>query len=296
MICVFDIETIPDYHLLQKSFGFDGSPLEIAQKAFKMQYEKSGSEFLPPCFHRVISISSVIGDEFGQFGRVGNCGKKFLDELSCKLTESNLEYDVLSKTFLDSLEQTLLSEFWTFFNKHNPKIVSFNGRGFDLPTLLLRAMRYGINAHAFYEQDNNNLNKSKWDNYRTRYNESFHIDLLDSLGHFGLVRTLKLDDICKMLDLVGKYDMSGEQVFEVYLNANDIESAVEALTTINHYCHSDVLNTYWVYLKYELLRGHILEADYYNLLQNFCDKLPTDKPYSNIFIDTLKQHIARYTQ
>ena len=84
MICVFDIETIPDFHLLADVFELGGSPLEIAKTAQNMQKEKSGSEFLPLCFHRVISISSVICDEFGAFKRVGHFGKNFLESLeSC---------------------------------------------------------------------------------------------------------------------------------------------------------------------------------------------------------------------
>ncbi|WP_291025892.1 3'-5' exonuclease [Helicobacter sp.] len=360
MICVFDIETIPDFHLLRRTFGYEGSPLEIAQIAFRAQYEKNGSEFLPLCFHRVISISSVICDEFGRFVKVGHFGTSFLDELTLrvqdtqaqreKYTESaqftqdnapkNEDIDFLEEAFLDTLEKTLLSEFWQYINKHNPKLVSFNGRNFDIPTLLLRAMRYDISALAYYEQDNPAHNKSKWENYRQRYSEQFHTDLFESLGHFGALRSLKLDYLCQMLDLVGKYDMSGEQVFEIYFKGDevlkdkrdeqnnmdsnaksesmskthknadfqaDIESQqnlkskravfqLAALMRINHYCHSDVLNTYWLYLKYELLKGNIAEADYYEALAIFCEKIPQDKPYSAIFIATLQRHITAYTK
>lgn len=93
MICVFDIETIPDFHLLADVFELSGSPLEIAKAAQDMQKEKSGSEFLPLCFHRVISISSVICDEFGAFKRVGHFGKNFLESLNEDST------DLLSSDF-----------------------------------------------------------------------------------------------------------------------------------------------------------------------------------------------------
>ncbi len=335
MICVFDIETIPDFHLLSRVYGYEGLPLEIAKEAFKAQYEKSGSEFLSPCFHRVISISSVICDEYGRFKKVGHFGGGFLDEVSayvgangvdsknCESTrdskqrqnfiDDNGKIDFESETFLDSLEKQLISEFWQFFNKSNPRLVSFNGRGFDIPTLLLRAMRYDINAFAYYEQDNHALNKNKWQNYRQRYSEEFHTDLLDSLGSFGAMRTLSLNNLCAMLGLVGKYDMNGSQVFETYLCSDEVfkeeieqehssadsnvirESKIKALMRINHYCHSDVLNTYWLYLKYELLKGSITEADYYDMLQVFYENLPQDKPYWAIFAETLQGHIRAYT-
>lgn len=300
MICVFDIETIPDFHLLADVFELGGSPLEIAKTAQNIQKEKSGSEFLPLCFHRVISISSVICDEFGAFKRVGHFGKNFLESLESKdaldSMDKDSKLDFLSSEFLDELEKTLLQEFWLFFNKNNPKLVSFNGRGFDIPTLALRSMRYNLNAWALFEQNNQAFNKTKWENYRQRYSEQFHTDLFDSLGQFGATRSLNLHSLCKMLDLVGKYDMSGSEVYETYLGGkNTKEAKLSALETINHYCHSDVLNTYWLYLKYELLKGELLLEDYYHLLQILSEKLPQDKPYSAIFTQTLQKHISQAT-
>lgn len=157
-------------------------------------------------------------------------------------------------------------------------------------------MRYNLNAWALFEQNNQAFNKTKWENYRQRYSEQFHTDLFDSLGQFGATRSLNLHSLCKMLDLVGKYDMSGSEVYETYLGGeNTKEAKLSALETINHYCHSDVLNTYWLYLKYELLKGELLLEDYYHLLQILSEKLPQDKPYSAIFTQTLKKHISQAT-
>nr|QGT49924.1 polysaccharide biosynthesis protein [uncultured Helicobacter sp.] len=285
MICVFDVESIPDFHLLARQFGYEGDALEIIKSAFEAQMQKSGSEFLPPCFHRIVSIASVVCDEYGHFIKVGHFGQKFIDSLSS-------QSDFLSSDFLDHLESTLLYEFWSFFNQKQPKLVSFNGRGFDLIALTLRAMRYNISAYGYFEQDNPAFNKNKWENYRQRYAERFHTDLLDALGAFGAVRNLNLDSVCQMLNLVGKYDMSGDQVHRLYLGSEDKK---QALMTINHYCHSDVLNTYWLYLKYELLKGELLESDYYTILQGFLEKLPSDKPYSDIFKSTIQAHLDSYT-
>lgn len=302
MLCIFDIETIPDVYLLQEMYDFRGSGLEIAKAAFSAQKEKSGSEFLPHCFHRVVSISSVICDEYGKYRKVGHFGSDFLESV-CDNDGKNAHRDegdffnqYYSREFLDTLESTLLSEFWHFMNKSYPKLVSFNGRGFDIPVLCLRAMRYNINAHAFFEQNNPMQNLSKWENYRTRYSEGFHVDLYECLGHFGAIRTLNLDSVCKMLNVVGKYDMSGKEVYELYLGACERhQSPLEALENINHYCHSDVLNTYWLYLKYELLKGNILGDDYNSLLEHWLEHIPRDKPYSAVFIDCISRHITAHT-
>lgn len=306
MICVFDIESIPDIHLLASSFGYSGTPLEIANAAFEAQKQKSGSSFLPLSFHRIISIASVLCDDDGNFIKVGHFGKSVLEKMADsssfestfaldssindKSAESSAPY--FSKAFLDTLESNLLGEFWQYFNKNNPKIISFNGRSYDMPLLCLRAMKYNLSAFAFFETDNIGANKSKWDNYRARYSESFHIDLLDSLGHYG-IRSLNLNALCQMLDLVGKYDMSGEEVHTTYFSADSTPSALKALETINHYCHSDVLNTYWLYLKYELLKGNLLLSDYANALCVLRERMPKDKPYSEVFGDALGVHIER---
>lgn len=307
MLCVFDIETIPDVALLQTNGAYCGSSLEIIESAFKEQLEKSGSSFLPLPFHRVIAIACVMCDDFGRFKKVGHFGKEFIKKLESsecqtqiqgilpaidddtkKLDLNSLFFD---SVFLDSLESTLLAEFWEFFNKNQPRLVSFNGRGFDLPVLLLRAMRYNLNAYSFFESNNEANNKTKWENYKTRYAERFHTDLLDSLGHFGITKALNLNSLCQMLGIVGKYDISGEQVHKIYYSQDS--NILDSLLTINHYCHSDVLNTYWLYLKYLLLKGEILENDYADLLAIFKENLPQDKPYSEIFSSSLSKHIEQ---
>lgn len=282
MICVFDIETIPDTHLLAQTFGFSGSELEICAQAFAHQAQKNGSEFLPIPFHRIISISSVLCDDFGHFIKVGNFGSKAKE----RFLQGGGEVDNAS---LDVLESGLLQEFWDWFNAKQPSLVSFNGRGFDMVALSLRAMRYHIQASAYFEIDNPQYNKNKWENYRQRYSERFHTDLLDSLGGFGAVRGLSLDSVCKMCGIVGKYDMSGAQVMEMFF-----DSALgrdEALSKIEEYCQSDVLNTYWLYLKYLLLKGDLLLSDYGVILEEFRAKIPKDQGYYESFSTQITQEI-----
>ncbi|ANV98092.1 3'-5' exonuclease [Helicobacter enhydrae] len=267
MICVFDIETIPDIQLLQEQFGFQGSPIEICNQAFAQQEERTGSTFLPIAFHKIISIAAVFCDDYGKFEKIGVFGRKH------QITEENIE-------------KVTLGEFLKWFNKANPKLVSFNGRNFDIPTLMLRAMKYNLESLAYFEQDNPTHNKSKWENYRQRYSERFHTDLLDSLGHYGSVRGLKLDDVASLCGLPGKYDICGGDVYDLYYQQN-------ALQKIDEYCQSDVLNTYWIYLKYEILKGNLTLADYINILQLWLEKLPQDKGYSQIFITKIQNEIER---
>ena len=257
MICIFDCETIPDVELVKSQFELDGDSFEVSQKAFELQEEKSGNSFLPIPFHQVVSICAVIADDFGRFQKV-----------SC----------IEGKN-----EKELVENFLNFINSKNPKLVSFNGRIFDMPMLLVRAMKYSLSVPAYFETDNKMLNKSKWDNYRYRYSDRFHVDLMDHIGEFGAVRGLKLDLLCSMMGIPGKFDVHGDEVLELFYHDKQDE--------INEYCQSDVLNTYWLYLRYELLKGNMLKEDYLTNLSIFKEKLPKDRSYSEVFIKAIEREL-----
>jgi predicted PolB exonuclease-like 3'-5' exonuclease len=259
MICIFDCETIPDIELIKKSYDVSGlSEYEGTIKAQEEYRQKHNSTFLPLPYHRLVALSAVIADEFGNFIKVGDFGEG-----------SDKEVDIIA-------------HFFRFIEDKNPKLVSFNGRGFDIPMLLIRAMKYNLSIPAYFDQNNPIIGKSKWENYRQRYAEHFHTDLLDSLGSFGAVRNLNLDTLCTMAGIPGKYDLSGDQVFELYYQGE--------LDKIKEYCQSDVLNTYWLYLKYELLKGTLTIEDYYRFLTTMKEKLPK-LGYYDIFIEAINNEL-----
>ena len=302
MLCVFDCESVPDAELLREVYGYSGDDLAVCEMAFAKQKEVSGSEFLPIAFHKIISISALICDDFGRFVKVGNFGyESNKGESSNKSTDSR---ESSSDSGIDSRESNgqdsrdsndsnanlipnereIISEFLRYLNKNNPKLVSFNGRNFDLPAIMIRALKHNLSAESYFETDNAKHNKSKWENYRSRYSEHFHTDLLDCLSSYGAVRGLKLDVICKMAGLVGKWDTSGDDVYRLYFAGE--------FRKIDEYCQSDVLNTYWLYLKYQLLQGKITLFEYADLLNIFLEKLPKDRDYSEVFSAKLKSQIA----
>lgn len=262
MICVFDCETIPDSDSLRKAYGYEGDDKEVANLAFLAQKEKTGSEFLPVNFHKVVAISAVLADDFGKFIRVN--------------------------TISGSNEKEKISDFINFINKKNPRLVSFNGRGFDLPMLMIRAMKYNIQAPAYFETNNKEFNKTKWENYRSRYDGVFHLDLLDHITDFRAVSGLSLDMLCKTLNLPGKYDTHGDQVTELFYD--------DKLDEIYQYCESDTLNTYWLFLKYELLRGNITIQDYANNISTMSEYLQKEKQgmsYTEVFKVYINDELKR---
>lgn len=237
----------------------------LSLRAMEIFKEKTGSEFLPVCFHRVVSISAVMADGFGRFLRVST-----LDGES---------------------ERDKIAKFLTFIEDFNPRLVSFNGRGFDLPMIMARAMCYDLSAAAYFETNDRDNNKSKWENYRSRYDGRFHLDLLDHISDFGAVRGLKLDHICASVGLPGKYDVHGDQVLQLYYAGEQAK--------IDEYCRSDVLNTYWLFLKYELLRGKITKDDYLNyiaVMGEFLQKECAGMSYTPVFCDFIERELAAYAK
>ncbi|MFR8441668.1 MAG: 3'-5' exonuclease, partial [Campylobacter sp.] len=237
----------------------------LSLKAMEIFKEKTGSEFLPVCFHRVVSISAVMADGFGRFLRVS--------------------------TLDGENERDKIAKFLAFIEDFNPRLVSFNGRGFDLPMIMARAMCYDLSAAAYFETNDRDNNKSKWENYRSRYDGRFHLDLLDHISDFGAVRGLKLDHICASVGLPGKYDVHGDQVLQLYYGGEQAK--------IDEYCRSDVLNTYWLFLKYELLRGKITKDDYLNYIAVMGEVLQKEcagMSYTPVFCDFIERELAAYAK
>ncbi|WP_331775638.1 3'-5' exonuclease [Sulfurospirillum sp. 1612] len=257
MICVFDIETIPDADLIRDTLHLEGEDIDVSLSAMDEQEAKSGSSFLPLPYHKIITISAVIADDYGTFKKV-----------------SSIE---------GANEKEMIKNFLVFIDRQNPKLISFNGRSFDMPLLMIRAMKYSLSCPAYFEVDNNMLNKNKWDNYRYRFSNRFHIDLMDHISEFGAARGLKLDVLCTMIGAPGKYDVKGDQVMELYY-ADELEK-------IQEYCESDVLNTYWLFLKYELLKGNVTIEDFKRSLAIMGTKLNADKSYTEVFNASIQREL-----
>jgi hypothetical protein len=64
-----------------------------------------------------------------------------------------------------------------------------------------------------------------------------------------------LHELCRVMGLPGKPDgMTGAEVEKFYHDGH--------IREIAEYCESDVLNTYRVWLRYELFRGRLSEAEF----------------------------------
>lgn len=84
--------------------------------------------------------------------------------------------------FISGTESEILQHFWEDIPKYH-QFVTFNGRGFDCPFLMLRSAILNIKATR-------NL-------MPYRYDSSTHCDLLEQLTFYGASRKFSLDFICK---------------------------------------------------------------------------------------------------
>ncbi len=82
-------------------------------------------------------------------------------------------------------EKKLLQGFFGYFERLKPRLVSFNGRGFDLPVLKYRAMKHGVSASHLHQAGD------KWNSYTSRYALNWHCDLQDVLSDYGAFRDLQ---------------------------------------------------------------------------------------------------------
>ena len=91
------------------------------------------------------------------------------------------------------------------------------------------------------------------------------MDLMDIIAVYQNRAFAPLDDIATMLGFPGKMGMHGSKVWEQYLTGD--------IKPIRDYCETDVLNTYCVYLRFELIRGNLNNMEYIQSMDNLKQNL-----------------------
>lgn len=226
-VFVFDIETVPDTDNGRRIYGLQGlSDEQVAQVMYQRRRQATGTEFLPHHLHRIVAISVVL--------------------------RSGERFKVWSLGAVKSPEKELIERFFDGLDRYSPVLVSWNGAAFDLPVLHYRAMVHGVCAARYWEVGEEDMS-FRWNNYLNRFHYR-HTDLMDVLSGYQPRAVVSLDDMATLLGLPGKLGMDGSKVWACYL-----EGEVGA---IRDYCETDVLNTYLVYLRFELMRGRLTSGAY----------------------------------
>lgn len=250
-VFVFDIETVPDVEAGRRFHDLgDLSDDQVANVMFHKQRQASGTEFLRHHLHRIVTISVALrsGDRF----KIWSLG----DE--------------------QSGERELIERFFDGVDRYSPTLVSWNGGGFDLPVIHYRALRHGVPAPRYWETGDDD-SSFRWNNYLNRFHYR-HTDLMDVLSAYQMRAVAPLDEVAMLIGLPGKLGMQGSQVWPRY-RAGEIAA-------IRDYCETDVLNTYLIYLRFELIRGR-LDEDAYNIECELVREslAKASKPHFNAFLN-----------
>ena len=215
---VVDCESIPDGRLLNliKYPGRGLSDADAIEKAREeaRQNSNTGSDFIPFTFQIPVAVCVLrVGDDFG------------LQALKCIDAPLYRPREVVKNFWLGL----------SFYTKC--RLVTFNGRCFDLPLLELAAFRYGCPARDYFARGRNRFNGD--------------LDLMDWMTNFGASRGFAggLDLLAKLLCKPGKMGVSGDQVYEMYKAGKHQE--------INDYCMFDTIDTYFVFLRTRVLTGEV---------------------------------------
>ncbi len=224
---VFDIETVPDTALGRRLHGLQGlTDEQVAEVMFTKRRQETGSEFLSHEQHRIIAISVAL--------------------------RSRDSLKVWSLGDEQSTEKELLERFFEGLDKFTPDLVSWNGAGFDLPVMHYRCLLHGITASRYWDTGDND-SSFRFSNYLSRFHWR-HMDLMDILSGFQGRGRASLDAVATLLGFPGKTGMHGGDVWDACLRGE--------LARIRAYCETDVVNTFLVYLRFQLLRGHLSPAEH----------------------------------
>jgi len=126
-------------------------------------------------------------------------------------------------------ERDLLLKFWEIVGRKRPRLISYNGRGYDGPQLMIRSAQLGVVP---------SINLLPY-----RYDMSSHCDLMEVFNFQGASRSnYSLDYWCRRFDIESpKGSIDGSQVGRYYR-----EGRIEE---IGEYCLRDVRATADLYKK-----------------------------------------------
>jgi predicted PolB exonuclease-like 3'-5' exonuclease len=156
-------------------------------------------------------------------------------------------------------EPEALVDFARFLDERRPDLVTYNGRGFDLPVIVARCLRHGIPMNHYY--------KSR--DVRYRFSPEGHLDLMDYIADFGAAKPAKLDIVAKLCGMPGKVGVDGKDVGPL-VHQGRIEE-------VRNYCLCDVLQTAGVFLRVQLLRGELSRAQYLDAMTGLLESARADE-------------------
>ncbi len=227
-----DLETVADETLVSAVDGESSRPFaEKLGRVLAARRARTGgrSDFLPLPYHRPVAACLLDASEDGGVVRV--------TDVEAWTDRRGGEADLLVRTW-DRLAGATL--------------VTFHGKGFDLPVLELRSLKHSIQIPGPLSGRGGAVAE--------------HQDLKEILSARGNAASAPLDLYAKLVGLPGKEDVAGEDVQALY--------AAGALDRIAAYCMTDVVQTYLLFLRLRLVEGSLTPDGYAESAEDARERLP----------------------
>lgn len=220
-LLVIDLETLPETKILPEG--------------------RDPEAFAKPIQHQIITLGFLLA----RIEREGQSERYVIRKLG-------------SASSADRSEREILAGFWQMVDRNRPRLVTWNGRGFDVAVLKQRSLIHGLAAYNWHRTDPRF-------GYDYRFQTDWHCDLMDILSDYGASPRLGLDEAAQALGLPGKWNGHGEDVAAL--------AAAGDYAAINRYCEGDVLNTYVLYLRWARLSTRLSARSHNASVQNLLDYL-----------------------
>jgi len=222
---VFDIETIPvdfdSFDEVQKTYL-----TKFAEGEEDIEKVKEQMALWAPT-NKIVAIGMMSVDS--QKGAVYFSTSS--ESLADKQNDMQEKVDFVENGihYFSGSEEVILQKFWNAIAKAH-KFVTFNGRGFDCPVLMLRSAMLRV-------KPSKNL-------MPYRYAHDVHVDLLEQMTFYNAYRKFNLDFYCKAFGIEspkGK-GINGHDVKNLFANGEYMKIA--------KYCAGDLIATRELYLRW----------------------------------------------
>ncbi len=205
---ILDIETVPRISI------DDEVEIEISKRT-KARVERTGDD--PKNAESLIRSTSAF------FGQVLCIGLRFL-------SDTGQEKD---KVIFESNEQSTLKSFFEIINNtaHNVRFVHYNGLGFDIPFLIIRAAHFGIQINNWNFKD------------LRRFSYKNHIDIMMFLCNWNSYNAVSMDIACRSFGIPSpkEGEIKGGTIAKAYAEGN--------ISGVEDYVMRDVEATHQLYEK-----------------------------------------------
>lgn len=209
-------------------------------------WDSARDGFPPATHHRIVAIGVLWLDPELGFRRLGIFAEK-----------SRAKGDP---------EAAMLAEFVRFVGREHCHLVTYNGRTFDLPVLINRCLRHGLSFRTYFTDRD----------YRYRYSDFGHVDLADVLAEHGASRSPRLETLASTIGLPGSREVDGSMVASLHARG-DVEA-------IRRGCLEDVVQTAFLFLRFELLRGRIDRESYRERARGLLDAVEADERCKSVLV------------